>query len=62
MLNDPEGLGLVEEVDQLQELLQGELVQRRLVTGHVVVWYCKRKSKFNHCKKYIKFNHWAKND
>ena len=37
VLNDPVGFGLVEEVDQLQELLEGELVQSRFVARKIVM-------------------------
>jgi hypothetical protein len=37
VLDDPVGLGLVEEVDELQELLEGELVQSRFVTRKIVM-------------------------
>lgn len=37
VLDELEGLGLVEEVNELQELLQGELMKRSLVPGHVVI-------------------------
>ena len=37
VLNELEALGLVEEVNELQELLQGELMKRSLVPGHVVI-------------------------
>jgi hypothetical protein len=37
VLDDPVGLGLVEEVDELQELLEGELVQSRFVARKIVM-------------------------
>jgi hypothetical protein len=37
VLNDPVSLGLVEEKHQLQELLEGELVQSRFVALKIVM-------------------------